>query len=92
MKSCKITGMENSCKDCRFYLPVDVFKGICKIDKSNIGPDSLSCKTFERIPKCKFCRKYKSEKEFLGNCMGETLTYPDMNATRCAGFEWNQLN
>ena len=80
--------MENRCKDCRYYLPVDVFKGICKIEKTNIGPDDLSCIQFERLPKCKFCRKYKAEKEFLGSCLGETIAYPDMNASKCAGFEW----
>jgi hypothetical protein len=82
--------MENSCKDCRFYLPVDVFKGICKIEKTSIGPDDLSCEKFDRLPKCKFCRKFTPEKEFLGHCLGDTIAYPDMNASKCAGFEWSQ--
>ena len=55
--------MENNCKDCRFYLPVDVYKGICKIEKTSIGPDDVSCAKFERLPKCKFCQKYQAEKE-----------------------------
>jgi len=80
--------MESSCKDCKYYLPVDVFKGICKIGKVSIGPDDLSCVKFEMIPKCKYCRNYKAEKEFLGNCLGKTIAYPDMIASKCDGFEW----
>lgn len=84
--------MENNCKDCKYYLPVDVFKGMCKIEKTNIGPDDLSCSKFERLPKCKFCQKYNAEKEFLGSCLGKTVAYPDMNASKCAGFEWFRQN
>jgi 4-hydroxyphenylacetate decarboxylase small subunit len=84
--------METNCKDCKFYLPVDVFRGICKIEKTSIGPDDLSCAKFERLPKCKFCRMYIPEKEFLGSCLGKAVAYPDMNASKCAGFEWSQQN
>jgi hypothetical protein len=84
--------MENTCKDCRYYLPVDVFRGMCKRDKTSIGPDHEICAKFDRLPKCKFCRKYKAEKEFLGSCLGNTVAYPDMNASKCAGFEWVPQN
>lgn len=30
---------EFSCLDCKFYLPVDVFRGICKLTKEKNGPD-----------------------------------------------------
>jgi len=84
--------MKNKCKDCRFYLPVDVFKGICKAEKTKIGPDDLACPKYERLAKCKFCGKYKSDSEYLGSCLGHTVAYPDMNATKCAGFEWVRQN
>jgi len=44
------------------------------------------------LPKCKFCQKYKAEKEFLGTCLGNAIAYPDMNASKCAGFEWVRQN
>lgn len=77
-----------NCTDCKYYLPVDVFKGICKLSKGDIRPDDNFCEKGERIPKCKFCAKYSSEKEFLGKCMSVTLAYPDMIAAKCADFEW----
>jgi 4-hydroxyphenylacetate decarboxylase small subunit len=84
--------MENNCKDCKFYLPVDVFKGLCKLEKNSIFPDDLSCSKFECLAKCKYCSKYISEKEHLGKCIGFDLVYPDMNASKCAAFEWNSQN
>jgi 4-hydroxyphenylacetate decarboxylase small subunit len=84
--------MENTCKDCRFYLPVDVFKGICKQDKRSITPDDPECTVFDRLPKCKFCTAYIPEKDFLGKCKHASLAYPDMNASKCATFEWYNLN
>jgi len=84
--------MEYCCKDCRFYLPVDVFQGLCKIEKTTISPDDLSCKKFERQSKCKFCAHYVVEKDFLGRCMGITLASPDLNASKCADFTWLPLN
>jgi hypothetical protein len=35
---------------------------------------------------------YMPEKEFLGSCLGKAIAYPDMNASKCAGFEWSQQN
>lgn len=80
--------MDLTCKDCRFFLPVDVFKGICKISKEKITPDDLFCDKAEKAPKCKFCGKYTAEKDFLGKCIGTTLAFPDMIAVKCADFEW----
>jgi hypothetical protein len=81
-----------SCRDCRFYLPVDVFQGLCKLEKTEILPDDASCSRFEAIPKCGFCVKYSSERENLGKCMGKHLAYPDMIASKCADFEWLRTN
>lgn len=82
----------NTCTDCKFYLPVDVFKGICKLKKNDILPDDSFCEKAERVAKCKFCNKYTAGKEFLGKCMLTTLAYPDMNASSCVDFEWIGLN
>ncbi|MEI7980903.1 MAG: 4-hydroxyphenylacetate decarboxylase small subunit [Bacteroidota bacterium] len=84
--------MELSCKDCRCYLPVDVFKGICKTSKQKITPDDPFCNKGEKIPKCRFCTKYTAEQDYLGKCMGATLAYPDMIAVKCADFEWYTPN
>ncbi len=81
-----------SCKDCRYYLPVDVFRGMCKLSKDAIGPDSPLCAKVEKIAKCKFCKNYSSEKDFLGKCMGTTLAYPDMIGSKCADFQWLNQN
>ena len=81
-----------TCTDCKYYLPVDVFQGLCKLTKNKIRPDDLFCDKAERIAKCKFCNKYTADKEFLGKCMLTTLAYPDMNAALCADFEWVSQN
>ncbi|MCK9202968.1 MAG: 4-hydroxyphenylacetate decarboxylase small subunit [Bacteroidales bacterium] len=80
--------MELSCKDCRYFLPVDVFRGICKINKEKISPDDAFCEKVEKISKCKFCQYYTSESNSLGKCMGHTLCYPDLVAAKCADFKW----
>lgn len=84
--------MSNTCKDCKFYLPVDVFKGLCKLEKNSILPEDPVCIKFERQAKCKFCSNYVSEQEYLGKCSGASLAYPDMIAYKCASFEWYSQN
>jgi len=81
-----------SCKDCRYYLPVDVFQGMCKINKNKIGPDDPFCEKAEKMAKCKFCSNFSSKHDFLGKCMEQTLAYPDMNASKCADFKWLNQN
>jgi hypothetical protein len=80
--------MDLTCKDCRYFLPVDVFSGICKMDKKKISHDLAACEKVEKVAKCKFCQNYTSDREFLGKCMGSTLAYPDMNGSKCADFKW----
>ena len=80
--------MDLTCNDCKYYLPVDVFRGICKLSKVKISPESAQCDKAEQIAKCKFCAKYMAEKDFLGKCMGTTMAYPDMIASKCADFQW----
>jgi 4-hydroxyphenylacetate decarboxylase small subunit len=82
--------MENTHKDCKNYLAVDVFKGICKVDKININADDESCEKFSQIEKCRYCLNYSSTDEFLGRCMQKADAYPDMIAKTCDIFEWKQ--
>ncbi len=82
----------NTCYDCKYHLPVDVFKGICKLTKATVQPGSTSCNDFERIPKCRFCSKFTPDKEFLGKCNETVLAYPDMIAINCTTFEWHVQN
>ena len=79
------------CKDCKFYLPVDVFLGICKISKQRIRPQDEPCEKVELLARCKFCRHYTAGNGNLGKCMGNTLAFPDMVAVKCADFGW-QMN
>lgn len=84
--------MENTCKDCKYYLPVDVFKGICKLEKNILLADDQSCKEFAFATKCKFCVHYTPEKNYIGRCQGDLLAYPDMNAITCSSFKCYGLN
>lgn len=77
-----------NCKDCRYYLPVDVFKGMCKLKKENLTPDDPFCSQGERQPKCKFCANYQHTRENLGQCMDSHFAYPEMNGQFCESFTW----
>jgi hypothetical protein len=79
------------CKNCRFYLPVDVFSGLCKVNKNTISPDDPPCEMAELTPRCRYCLHYSTDSEYLGKCMNKVLAYPDMVALRCRDFKW-QLN
>ncbi|HTX87346.1 MAG TPA: 4-hydroxyphenylacetate decarboxylase small subunit [Bacteroidales bacterium] len=81
-----------SCSNCKYYLPVDVFKGICKLTQKQVTPEDTACEGFDRLPKCRFCKNYIPDKEFLGKCKGYELAYPDMPAIHCAQFEWYTRN
>jgi hypothetical protein len=65
---------------------------LCKLEKKEILPDDGSCEKYEAVPKCKFCTNYRTEKDFLGSCMGTALAYPDMIAAKCADFQWISQN
>lgn len=78
--------MPDTCYDCKFYLPVDVFKGLCKVNKNKIMPEDRKCEKFEMAAKCKFCTYYTEVKEGLGFCKSEFDAYPDMPAAYCEDF------
>ena len=69
-------------------MPVDVYKGLCKLNKNSITPDDASCEKFERTAKCKFCSKFSEVPNYLGKCFDGTTVYPDLNASHCTSFEW----
>ena len=83
--------MKMKCNDCKYYLPVDVVQGICKMTKQKILPEDSFCEKGEKVAKCKFCSTYTAEKDHIGKC-GEKLAYPDMIAVNCDDFSWISQN
>jgi len=73
--------------DCRYYLNIDVFKGICKRDKKNINADDSACDNFEKARKCKYCSNFSLTGQDLGKCMNKFEAYPEMNAITCNDFK-----
>lgn len=84
--------METKHNDCKYYIAIDVFKGICKRDKKKINADEKACENFAQIAKCKFCINFSPAGEHLGLCMNKTEAYPDMIAKTCKNFEWIKKN
>lgn len=75
--------------DCKYYLNIDVFKGICKRDKKNIYADDESCENFETAQKCKYCSHFSSTRQDLGACMNKYDAFPEMMAVTCNDFTSN---
>ena len=73
--------------DCKFYLGIDVFKGICKRTKENINADDAACDNFEKAPKCKYCSHFSKTADDLGICMNKFDAYPEMNSNTCDDFK-----
>ena len=82
--------MQKICKDCRYYLSIDVFKGMCKKSKEDIKPDDIYEDCFEKQQMCKFCKNFTQSQtnENLGKCMDSVIAYPDMTAKTCKNFIW----
>jgi hypothetical protein len=76
------------CADCDHYIPVDVFKGLCEVNKGTVQIDDPACKECAPVKKCKFCKHYSPKEECLGFCKAEELTYPDLVTRTCEMFEW----
>jgi len=75
--------------DCKYYLTIDAFKGLCKRDKSNIIADDDSCEHFEKAQMCANCANFKLTTDDMGTCKQEYDAYPRMNALTCTEFQWN---
>jgi len=73
--------------DCRYYLNTDVFKGICKRDKTVVNADDEACENMEKARKCKYCSNFNLTGEELGMCMNKYDAYPEMNAVTCNDFK-----
>ncbi|NOR86804.1 MAG: 4-hydroxyphenylacetate decarboxylase small subunit [Bacteroidales bacterium] len=73
--------------DCKYYMNTDVFKGICKRDKSIINADDTSCDYFENAQKCKHCSNFESTQADLGTCMNKYDAYPEMLAVTCNDYK-----
>jgi len=74
------------CADCDFYVPIDVFKGVCHINKKMVLTDDEPCEACEPVRKCKFCSNFSSTEENLGLCKGSAIAYPEMIARTCEMF------
>jgi 4-hydroxyphenylacetate decarboxylase small subunit len=73
--------------DCEEYLAIDVFKGICRLDKTTRIADEEACDVFNALKKCKFCSQYTEKEEFIGLCKGKDKVYPDLIAKTCMDFD-----
>lgn len=76
--------------DCRHYLAVDVFGGLCKRTREVINADEAGCDRAEYAPRCRHCQHYAEIALHLGKCKGEAATYPDLSAITCKQFVWNE--
>lgn len=74
--------------DCEEYLAVDVFKGFCRLHDEIRVADEDACDDFHPAKKCKFCKNYTQEQEFLGKCKSNVPVFPDLLAKTCKDFEW----
>ncbi|MGA2461708.1 MAG: 4-hydroxyphenylacetate decarboxylase small subunit [Candidatus Bathyarchaeia archaeon] len=78
----------SKCGDCDYFTPVDVFKGICHLNKRSVLTDENACTECVPTKKCKFCANYTSKTDALGLCKGITVTFPELRTRTCEIFEW----
>jgi 4-hydroxyphenylacetate decarboxylase small subunit len=76
-------------QDCREYIPVDVFQGMCRVKKDVAIPDAEACELFCPVKKCRHCSSYHESEDETGTCRGKNPAYPDMIAKTCENFEWD---
>ena len=75
-------------QDCQEYIPIDVFRGMCRVKQGETIPDEEACELFFPVKKCRFCSSYRESDCELGTCRGKIPAYPDMIAKTCENFEW----
>ncbi|MDY0362261.1 MAG: 4-hydroxyphenylacetate decarboxylase small subunit [Desulforegulaceae bacterium] len=79
-------------RDTREFIPVDVAKGIDRLTGKMVEGDALAPKGYAIMPKCKYCKNYTEEKDFIGVCEASEqspkfMAYGDMIAVSCKKFE-----
>lgn len=81
--------MKTPChEDCAEYIPIDVFRGMCRAKKKEIISDGEACELFFPVRKCRYCKSYLESQGDLGTCRGKNPAYPEMIAKTCENFEW----
>ncbi|MCX5783007.1 MAG: 4-hydroxyphenylacetate decarboxylase small subunit [Elusimicrobia bacterium] len=78
-------------RDCKNYAPVDVVKGICHLSKNLVPSDGKKCAKYIKLPKCKHCRNYISDKAVkdIGTCKASKnkfMAYADMASAACGDY------
>ncbi|MCX6257046.1 MAG: 4-hydroxyphenylacetate decarboxylase small subunit [Bacteroidia bacterium] len=73
--------------DCRHYLPLDVYKGYCRRDGTEILCDDPNCENFEYTPRCKYCLNYSPLDEASGSCSAENEASPEQIACNCINYK-----
>jgi 4-hydroxyphenylacetate decarboxylase small subunit len=78
-------------RDALNYAPIDVRKGIDLITKEIVSADAPTPKGYEPMPKCKICKNYEPEDDYIGSCLASThypkfTAYGDMNAKTCGMY------
>lgn len=79
-------------RDTREFIPVDVDKGIDRLTGDMVKADAQAPEGYTTMPKCKFCKNYTEEKDFIGVCEASEqepkfMAYGDMTAATCEKFE-----
>ena len=79
-------------RDCDFYIPIDVVKGIDHAhgDVVVMGDDEIDDAEFVPAHKCKFCSHYQASEKNMGICSGfetEDWAFAENGACNCEAFE-----
>ena len=79
-------------RDCDFYSPIDVVKGIDHAhgDVVVMVDDEIDDAEFVPAHKCKFCSHYQASEKNMGICSGfetEYWAFAENGACNCEAFE-----
>lgn len=62
--------------DCRSFIPIDVAKGFCLNNNTEVLIDGEPCPKFEAVAKCKNCSNFVSpDEKGIGTCKGFADNY-----------------
>ncbi|MCW7754863.1 4-hydroxyphenylacetate decarboxylase small subunit [Desulfobotulus sp. H1] len=79
-------------RDTLEFIPVDVDKGIDRLTGKMVKADASAPDGYGMVAKCKFCKNYTEEKDYIGICEASEQTpkfiaYGDMLAVTCNQFQ-----